>query len=286
MTTGPAAKTPPSSFLQLGGKGLCYTRLAKTQAPAVLLLHGYPENHRIWFAVQQQLSSRFDVTAIDWPGLGKSEAWRGGATPHHLADRIPPILDALEIDKAHLVGMDMGGQPALVCAAKHEARLHSVTVMNSLVMGQQPTSWEIQVLRKHGLNNHILRHLPRIVFRRAEQTFLPGAARLDNALKGEFWEDFRKPEVRKYLVRMCAAYQGSLPRLPQSYAQITLPTLLLWGARDKHFPPSQAQALQQVITHAKLQVLPDAGHWMALSHSEEIAAALGAFFASCKLRDR
>ena len=93
--------------------------------PPVVLLHGYPDNLQIWSELATRLADHFEVIAFDWPGMGYSELWPGGTTPFHMAERLHKILDELEIERASLVGMDMGGQPALVFAANYPERIRS-----------------------------------------------------------------------------------------------------------------------------------------------------------------
>ncbi len=226
---------------------------------------------QIWCELAPRLAERFRVIAFDWPGMGSSDAWPGGATPMHLADRLLALLDAWRIDRATVVGLDMGGQPALAFAARYPERLSRLVVMNSLVFGDEATSWEIRILRRFGWNRFLLRYLPRLVFWRAEWTFLPRGVRLPGDLRADLWERFRRREVRQYVAKMCAGYQGTLPKLPDLYAQVRCPTLVLWGGRDKHFPPVQAERLHTAIAGSRLAVLPNAGHWMAWDRAEEVA---------------
>src|SRR5207245_1482529 len=101
--------------------------------PPVVLLHGYPDNLQIWCELAPLLAERFEVIAFDWPGMGRSDAWRGGTTPEQMADRLRTLLDTWEIERAALVGMDMGGQPALAFAARYPERISHLVVQNSLV---------------------------------------------------------------------------------------------------------------------------------------------------------
>ena len=79
-------------------------RVARLGAGAPLvLLHGYPDNLQIWCELAPRLADRFAVIAPDWPGMGYSEAWPGGATPTHQADRLLALLDAWGIDRAGVV---------------------------------------------------------------------------------------------------------------------------------------------------------------------------------------
>jgi len=251
------------------------------QGEAVVLLHGYPDNLHVFSELAPLLAADKQVIAFDWPGLGDSDEWPGGATPVVLAKRLLTLLDAWGLSKVHVVGQDMGGQPALIFAAAYPERVHSLVVLNSLVSGDEATSWEIKWLRRFGVNKLLLRHLPRLVYWRALHTFLPfGLPGLSAELRREQWRTFRRPAVREFVVRMCAGYEAQLPRLPERYRRVQCPTLILWGEKDKHFPPSQAHFLATQIPHAEVAILPGATHWMVLARAVEVATRLRAFYAA------
>lgn len=243
----------------------------------LVLLHGYPDNLQIWCELAPRLAGEFEVIAFDWPGLGCSDPWRGGTTPMHMAERLRALLDEWGIERAIVAGMDMGGQPALAFAASYPERARGLVVMNSLALPEEKTSWEIAVLRKFGWNRFILRRLPHLVFFRAERTFLPWGVSLSRELRADLWQAFRRAEVRKFLVRMCAGYQGTLPRLEKLYPQITCPTLALWGERDRHFPPVHAERLHSLIAGSRLEVIPGAEHWMMWYRADEVAERIRAW---------
>jgi pimeloyl-ACP methyl ester carboxylesterase len=254
------------------GRGVRVARVGS--GPAVILLHGYPDNLQIWSDLAARLAGQFEVFAFDWPGMGCSEPWPGGATPFDMARRLLLLMDAWGVQRAALVGQDMGGQPALAFAAEHPERLSHLVVMNSLVIWDERTSWEIALLRKFGWNRILLERLPRAVFFRAIRTFLPASYKLSPELRSDLWDSFQRPEVRRFVVRMCAGYQGTLPRLKQLYPSIRTPSLLLWGGRDKHFPVAHATALAAMVPRAKLEEFPEAGHWMVLSLADEVSSRI------------
>ncbi len=258
-----------------GGRRLRVARLGS--GPPLVLLHGYPDTLQLWCELAPRLADRFRVIAFDWPGMGGSDPWPGGATPVHMAERLLTLLDAWGIECASLAGMDMGGQPALVFAAKHPSRVRRLVVMNSLVLWDEATSWEIALLRKLGWNRLLLRRFPRAVFRRAERTSLPPGVRLPRGLRDDLWTSFERDEVRAFIVRMCAGYQASLPRLPDLYARISCPTLVLWGARDRHFPPAHAERLHSAIPGSRLDIVGGAEHWMAWHRADEVAGRIRGF---------
>jgi pimeloyl-ACP methyl ester carboxylesterase len=252
------------------------------QGEAVVLLHGYPENLQVFSELAPLLSVDKQVVAFDWPGMGDSEAWSGGATPLLMAKRLRQLLDDWQIEKAHLVGQDMGGQPALVFAAEYPERVLSLTVMNSLVSSAAATSWEIEWLRRFGVNRLLLRHFPRLIFGRALYTFLPRATGLEPAVRADMWRAFRQAGVRAFIVRMCAGYEAQLPRLPQWYRRVQCPTLLLWAERAKHFPLAHATYLQTQIPQAQLVVVRGGTHWMVVAQPNEVAAHIQRFHRSLR----
>jgi len=244
---------------------------------SMILLHGYPDNLQVWSEIAPRLASRFQVTAFDWPGMGFSEAWPGGATPFDFARRLRDLMDKWRIPQAAIVGHDMGGQPALAFAAEFPDRVSHLVVMNSLLIWDEKTSWEITLLRRFGWNRVLLERLPRSVFHRALRTFLPRGYKLSPGLRDDFWESFRQLADRKFVVRMCAGYQGALPRLKQLYSAIRTPSLFLWAEHDKHFPMNHARKAAAMIPHAQIAVVPHARHWMSLDLAEEVSLQILGF---------
>jgi pimeloyl-ACP methyl ester carboxylesterase len=156
-------------------------------------------------------------------------------------------------------------------------RVSHLVVMNSLEQWDEATSWEIRVSRRFGWNRFILRRLPTAAFRRAERTFLPAGLQLPPDLRADFWTAFRRSEVQAFIAKMCAGYQGTLPRLAKLYSTITAPTLVFWAGRDKHFPVVHAERLHAAIPGSVLEVLDGAEHWMPWYCADEVANRIDAF---------
>ncbi len=265
----------PVRFDDVRGLPLRYARLGKGHP--IVFLHGYPDSLQLWSEVGPLLADRFDVIALDWPGMGDSEAWPGGATPFDMASRLIALLDHWKIDRAAIVGADMGGQPALVAAARYPRRVSHVVVTGSLLQFDERTSWEIGLLRRFKLNQFFLGRTPGLVFRRALRTFLPRGHQVDKAVLGDFWNGFRRDDVRRFIIRMCAGYQGVLPRLGEEYRRIEVPTLALWGEADAHFPPVHAARLGEQVRGSKVTVIGGGWHWLPLQMPVEYATEVRSF---------
>ena len=264
-------------ILLSNGKQLRISRLG--HGPPIVLLHGYPENLQVWSRMAPLLADRFEVIAFDWPGMGYSDEWPGGATPHLLAKRLLTILDELKLQRPTIVGLDMGGQPELVFASIYPDRVRQLVVMNSLVFGDEKTSWEIRLLRMFGFNRFALRTLPRLIFRRAERTFLRRGEQIDEQLRDDFWAAFSSSSVRRCISKMCAGSQGTLNLLPGVYERIRCPTLVLWAEREQHFPVVQAMRLHCTIPGSTLAIVPGGTHWMPLSQAPLVAESIATFVA-------
>jgi len=247
----------PVRFDDVGGKRVRFYRGG--EGPTIVFLHGYPDNLQQWSGVAPLLHD-FDVIAFDWPGMGGSEAWVGGATPYAMADRLIALLDHWRVDRAAIVGIDMGGQPAAVAAARHPDRVSHLIVTGSLLRWNVRTSWEIALLRRYRFNQFALRYLPRVVFHRA-------IGKIPSDVREDFWTYFRRREVRDFIIRMCAGYQGTLPRLLDE--PIHVPTLSLWGANDRHFPPEHAIGSVKIISGGV--------HWLPLQMPSVYAAEIRTF---------
>jgi pimeloyl-ACP methyl ester carboxylesterase len=250
-------------------------RVAKLgSGPPIVLLHGYPDNLQLYARLLPLLAEARTAIAFDWPGLGESEAQSGGATPEHNAERLLALLDDWGFGEVDLVGFDMGGQPALVLAAKHPSRVRKLIVIGSLVAPEAETSWEITLLRRYGLNRFFLGNFPALVFRRCKQTFLGSNESIPPEVEADFWRSFERPEVRRFLIRMCAGYEARLSRLPELYPAIRAPLLALWGERDAHFPIAHAELLVRSVPNAELAVVPGGHHWMPFVRADEVAARI------------
>src|SRR5262245_44281674 len=113
-----------TTFESHSGRRLRVARLGA--GPPLVLLHGYPDTLQVWSRLAPRLANSFQVIAFDWPGMGYSDPWPGGATPFHMADRLRTLLDAWNIDRGSVVGIDMGGQPCFALAARHPDRVRAL----------------------------------------------------------------------------------------------------------------------------------------------------------------
>jgi pimeloyl-ACP methyl ester carboxylesterase len=106
--------------------------------PPIVLMHGFPDDHRIYDKLMARLSPR-RVAAFDFVGYGRSD--RTGLTDFSTAaheSQITALLDALHTDRAVLVGHDASGPDAILYAIAHPDRVAHLVLLNT-VFGNQPS---------------------------------------------------------------------------------------------------------------------------------------------------
>jgi pimeloyl-ACP methyl ester carboxylesterase len=258
---------------EVAGHGVRLSRVGK--GPPIVCLHGYPDDLGIFAPFQEALKDAFEVIAVDWPGLGRSEAIEGVSGPTALAAWLRELLVELDLSQVVVVGHDMGGQPALLVGC--DPRVRGVVAMNCLAMPDERTSWELRVLRFGQLYGPLLRGLPRPVFWQCMRTFFE--RRPPRELTRALWSTFAQRSVREQLVRMCRSYDAELPELPARYASAGA-VLVLWSEHDHHFDAAHGAGIVRCVPGARLELLPGARHWAVWERADEVAERVRAFAVS------
>ncbi len=139
--------------LKTEGLTVRYAELGDPAKPAVLLLHGVPENLQGWYAVAPLLAEKYHVLALDWPGFGGSDTL---TSPEHYTSRrfaevIVDFMDSIDIRQANLVATDIALLPSLLVGLEHPSRVSKLAVMDGIPFPRpQYSSWELKSFAKKG----------------------------------------------------------------------------------------------------------------------------------------
>jgi haloacetate dehalogenase len=139
------------SFVQCGDVQLSVHRAG--QGTPLILLHGYPENHHCWEQVAPAFIQDFDVIIPDLRGYGDSDAPADNAdhsmySKRQMAADIAALMDALNIDQAHVLGHDRGGRVAYRFALDHPERLHKLGIIEIVPTGDFWANWDANLAMK------------------------------------------------------------------------------------------------------------------------------------------
>src|SRR5712672_2019658 len=115
--------------------GLQFHYLAAGHGPTVILIHGYAETSRMWRPIMPILAERFTVIAPDLPGIGDSGIPDSGLDMKTSAIRIHALARSLGVEKARVVGHDIGLMVAYAYAAQFPAEVEKLAVMDAFLPG-------------------------------------------------------------------------------------------------------------------------------------------------------
>jgi 3-oxoadipate enol-lactonase len=244
------------------------------QGPALVFLHGIGGDAACWRLQLEAFGERHRAIAWNMPGYGGSAPLAETTFPG-LADALVGLLDQRDVERAHLVGHSLGGMVAQEVAARFPDRLLTLTlVATSAAFGRPDGDWQ---------RDFLARRLESLERGRSMADLAP---EIVAGLVGEAPEPSGVAQAIRSMARVPeAAYRAALHCLVTfdrraALACIGVPTLLLAGARDATAPPAVMERMAARIPHARLVVLPGAGHLANLEQPAAFNAALGAFLAA------
>lgn len=225
------------------------------QGPALVLLNGLSQTTANWRSQVRSLRERFDVIAYDARGQGRSPLGTAPVTLEAQVDDLCALLDALEVERAHLCGFSHGARLALAVAALRPARVDRL-VMTSIGTNDGALrrlivrSWR-EVLRHGGVEAMAWCTLPEILGAKFVQAH----------------EEQLEAMVRATLQRNTAEGLGALLDALQGYpppqeeaAHVRAPSLLITADEDLLVPPEDARALAAALPHAEHVIMSGCGH--------------------------
>ena len=270
-----------SRSVEIHGAKLHY--MTAGHGPTLILLHGYAETSLMWKPIMPALARRFTVIAPDLPGIGDSDIPADGLDMKSAAIRIHDLAKSLGVQKAEVVGHDIGLMVAYAYAAQFPAEVTKLVLMDAFLPGVE--GWEAIY------NNPGIWHFrfngptPEALVKGRERIYFD-----------YFWNDFAAdknhsiPEAdrRAYAAayarpgRMHAgwAYFVSFLQAAKDFAQLsqtklTMPVLTIGG--DKSLGKELGEQAKVVATNATVIVLKNAGHWVMEEQPKETTEALENF---------
>lgn len=255
----------------------------------VLLLHGGGSDHAgiSWYRLMEPLSREREVWALDLPGFGGSIEAEPVGGPKEMAAVVADALNALDISRAVVFGVSMGGDVALNLALEHEPLVGGLVLVAP--GGLEPI-----------LRNRVVHFCAWLVAQSPDRLLLP-ASRLanrfvDRALRAivvdpatlpppaveEFMRMARHPRGGLGYGRYNQATlgrHGMLNDLTDRVRKISAPTLIFHGEDDRIVDPGGSRRAAARMPDAHLVMVPDCGHWAQLEAHALFLAEAGAFLA-------
>jgi pimeloyl-ACP methyl ester carboxylesterase len=274
-------KAVASQTKDVGGVVLHY--LTAGHGPSLILLHGYGETSRMWRPIIPLLAERFTVIAPDLPGIGDSGIPTDGLDMKAAATRIRDLARALGVQKARVVGHDIGLMVAYAYAAQYPSEVTKLVLMDAFLPGVP--GWE-PIYDNPGIWHFRFNGpTPEKLVEGRERTYFAYfwndlAADKNHSLPQADREAYIAAYSRPGRMKAAWAYFVSFPQAAKDFeqlaqAKLTMPVLSIGG--EKSLGKELGEQVKLVATDVTVVVLKDAGHWILEEQPAATTAALARF---------
>ncbi|MQY27408.1 alpha/beta fold hydrolase [Nocardia aurantia] len=256
----------------------------RTDAPALLLLHGFPSASHQFRRLIDVLGDRYRLIAPDYPGFGNTTAPADfDYTFDRLADIAEGFVRRLELTRFAVYVFDFGAPVGFRLAERHPEWIAGLVVQNGNVYaaGLSDGARAFTALRPEqaGAEDTIRELLTLAGTRNQYETGVADTTVLfpESWLLDQHFLDL--PGRKQAQVALAFDYKSNIARYPAWQAWLrehTPPTLITWGANDPFFPAPGAHAYLTDLPDAELHLF-DTGHFALETHLGEIAALIAAF---------
>jgi 3-oxoadipate enol-lactonase len=237
----------------------------RAHAPVVVLSNSLGATYRMWDAQLAALEDRFQVVRYNTRGHGDSPIPLGGCVIDDLADDLVALLDRLDVARAHLVGLSLGGMTAMRVAARNPERVDRIALLCTGTQLPPASDWtdRAATVRAQG-----------------------SGAVAEAVVQRWFTPDYlaAHPDVRSASAAMVAAtpaegYAGcceaiAILDLRDDLASITAATLAIAGADDPATPPAMLEEIATQVKNGRLLVVPRAAHLANAERPDIITPAI------------
>lgn len=277
-------------FLQLHGDRIAYRD--EGDGEVLLLIHGMAGSSETWRAVIPPLSKKFRVIAPDLLGHGESAKPRTDYSLGAFAVWLRDLLDELGVSRATVVGHSLGGGVAMQFVYQHPDYAQRLILISSGGLGPD-VGWVLRLLSAPGAEFvlPIIAPPPVLSIGNTLRSWMRGAG-IRSPRGAELWSAYSSlsdGQTRQSFLktlRSVVDYRGqAVSALNRLRLREDLPVMAIWGECDGIIPVDHAYAAHEARTDARLEVLPDVGHFAQVEAPERVVELIEDFIATGERRD-
>ena len=274
---------PPSDFLDLRGQLVHYRDEGPRNDPLpIVLLHGTSSSLHTWEGWAKALRGRRRVISFDLPGFGLTGPWAGAYAGalydgEHYARFTLDVLAELKVARFAIGGNSLGGEVAWRVAALVPQRVDRLLLVDAagyaFAPSTVPLGWRLATLP--GADRVLPHLLPRPLVTSGLVDVYGDPGRIDDALVDRYFELSLRTGNRLALIeRLRQPWRASDEAM---IATLKLPTLILWGGRDRVIPPEIGRRFERDIVGSRLIIFEPLGHVPQEEDAAVTAAVAKAF---------
>ncbi len=234
-------------------------------APVVVLSNSLGTTHAMWDPQVPALAERFRVVRYDTRGHGSSPVPQGPYSIDDLADDLLALLDRLGVEKAHVVGLSLGGMTAMRLAARNPERVDRLVVLCTSALLGPAQGWldRAATVRAHGTSavaEPVVERWYTAAHAQAHPEQVAAARAMVAAQSAEGYAS-------------CCEAIATMD-LTADLADITAPTLAVAGADDAATPPDHLERIAESVKDGRLLVVPQAAHIASQEQPDVVTRAV------------
>jgi pimeloyl-ACP methyl ester carboxylesterase len=253
---------PPSVFVDVAGlRAHVRDEGPRDDAVPIVLLHGTSDSLHTWGGWTEALARERRVIRVDLPGFGLTgPAPDGDYRVERYVEFVRALLDTLGVRRFVVAGNSFGGWVAWETALAHPDRVAALVLVDSAGYPIESQSVPIgfRIARVPGLNRLVRSVLPRSLVESSIRNTYGDPSRVNDELVDRYYELTLREGNRTALSQRFAA--GRWAADPGRIRELKLPTLVLWGGRDRLIPLHYGEQFHRDIAGSELVVFPELGH--------------------------
>jgi pimeloyl-ACP methyl ester carboxylesterase len=260
------------------------------KGPTLLLLHGLGCDHATWLPVIDALARRYTVIAPDLLGHGESDKPRADYSVGGFANGMRDLLTVLGVDKATVVGHSFGGGVAMQFAYQFPERTERLVLVGSGGLGPE-VSAAIRAITTTGFYQVMglltlpgVRRIGSAGLRALSRTGIKEFRDFDEV--ASIYQSFQDPAARaaiRHVVRAVVDWQGQIVTMAdRAYLTEAMPICVIWGDQDRVIPVSHAERAAALAPNARIEIMPNAGHFPHKDHPQRFVKVLNDFVSTTR----
>jgi pimeloyl-ACP methyl ester carboxylesterase len=253
---------PPSTFLDVKGLAVHVRDEGPRDDPTpIVLLHGTGASLHTWDGWTSTLAKERRVIRFDLPAFGLTGPSKDGVySIERYVETVIAVVDALGVQRFVVAGNSLGGYVAWATTVQHPQRVERLVLIDAAghPLQSQSVPLAFTIARTPVLNRLMRDVLPRGLVERSLQDVYGDPAKVTPALVDRYFDLATREGNRAALV---ARFEQTRPgTMTARLREITAPTLILWGGRDRLIPPDHGTRFADAIRGSRLVVFDALGH--------------------------
>lgn len=240
----------------------------------ILLLHGIGGSVEIWIKTLHTLAERYTVYALDLVGFGLTDKPDAAYSLSFQADFVHSFMNALEIDNADIVGLDLGGGVAVNFGLRYPKRMERLILVDSVGLGREVH--DIFRLPTLPLVGGMFFRPSRKLMREIYEASFYDPEKVTDGMVDFYYKLLEQPGAEQAFtstLRALGSFGGMrdmiIGTISTGLIRLEIPTLLVWGRQDEIYPVEHALSAHDKLPDSRLHIIDECGHLPPMEQPEK-----------------